>query len=399
MPAPTVIVGASLAGLRAAEALRSGGEEGPIVMIGAEDHLPYDRPPLSKKILIDRDRDAAEVTRLAIPDGLEVEWHLGVAARALSLQRRVVTLAGGDEVAFSRLVVATGAHARRLPALGDLARVHVLRTLDDALGLRADLWAGSPRVAVIGAGFIGLEVASSCRALGLEVTAIEALPVPLERAVGPVLGARIAGRHRASGVRLETGVGVAALEGAGGVEAVRLGDGRVVGADVVLVGVGVSPSVEWLEGSGVDLANGVRCDSRLRVLAGGRPLPGVVAAGDVACWDHPHLGRPVRVEHWTNAVEQGEAAARALLEGDEAEPFAPVPYFWSDQLGSKLQMVGSVEPGDEAILIDDDGTGARWLAAYGRQGRLVAALGSSRPARVMKLRREIEAGAPFPPPD
>lgn len=394
MHEPTVVVGASLAGLRAAETLRREGDDGPIVVIGAEPHMPYDRPPLSKRALTDPDADVAALAALAVPEDLGVEWVLGSPATGLDLERRRVLLDGGD-IAFSRLVIATGARPRTLPATGDLDAVHVLRSLDDSVALRRAL-AAAPAVAVIGAGFIGLEVASSCHQLGLDVTVIEALPVPLERAVGAAMGERIAARHRDAGVRVETGVGVAALEGTGSVEAVRLADGRVVPADVVVVGIGVAPEVDWLAGSGVDVADGVMCDSRLRVLAGGRPLPGVVAAGDVARWATAGGDGSQRAEHWTNAVEQGEAAARTLLHGDAAAPFDPVPYFWSDQLGAKLQMVGHPRPDDDVEVVDDDGAG-RWVAAYGRNGTLVAALGVSRAGKVMALRRQIEAGGPWPP--
>jgi NADPH-dependent 2,4-dienoyl-CoA reductase/sulfur reductase-like enzyme len=391
---PTVVVGASLAGLRAVETLRREGDDGPIVVIGAEPHMPYDRPPLSKRALTDPEADVAALASLAVPEDLGAEWVLGSPATGLDLERRRVLVDGGD-IAFSRLVIATGARPRTLPAAGDLDAVHVLRSLDDSIALRRALAAG-PAVAVIGAGFIGLEVASSCHQLGLDVTVIEALPVPLERAVGAAMGERIAARHRDAGIRVETGVGVASLDGAGSVEAVRLADGRVVPADVVVVGIGVAPEVAWLAGSGVDLADGVSCDSRLRVLAGGRPVPGVVAAGDVARWAAKGGGGSQRAEHWTNAVEQGEAAARTLLHGDDAAPFDPVAYFWSDQLGAKLQMVGQPRPDDDVAVVDDDGTG-RWVAAYGRDGTLVAALGVSRAGKVMALRRQIEAGGPWPP--
>lgn len=394
MHEPTVVVGASLAGLRAVETLRREGDDGPIVVIGAEPHMPYDRPPLSKRALTDPEADVAALASLAVPEDLGAEWVLGSPATGLDLERRRVLVDGGD-IAFSRLVIATGARPRTLPAAGDLDAVHVLRSLDDSIALRRALAAG-PAVAVIGAGFIGLEVASSCHQLGLDVTVIEALPVPLERAVGAAMGERIAARHRDAGIRVETGVGVASLDGAGSVEAVRLADGRVVPADVVVVGIGVAPEVAWLAGSGVDLADGVSCDSRLRVLAGGRPVPGVVAAGDVARWAAKGGGGSQRAEHWTNAVEQGEAAARTLLHGDDAAPFDPVAYFWSDQLGAKLQMVGQPRPDDDVAVVDDDGTG-RWVAAYGRDGTLVAALGVSRAGKVMALRRQIEAGGPWPP--
>lgn len=393
--APTVVVGASLAGLRAVEALRRLGDDGPVVVVGAEAHRPYDRPPLSKRALTDLDADLAGLTALPVPDDLGVEWCLGTPATGVDLARRRVRLAGGDDLAFDRLVLATGATPRRLPGVGERAGVHVLRTLDDAAALRAEL-ARRPDVAVIGAGWIGLEVASSCRQIGLEVAVLEAAAAPLA-ALGPAMGARVAQRHRAAGTRLELGAAVERLEGDGRVDAVRLADGRVVAAGVVVVGIGVQPEVAWLAGSGVDLDDGVRCDSRLRVLAGGRPVPGVVACGDVARWDDAATGRPTRAEHWTSAVEQAEAAAASLVHGDGAAPFASVPYFWSDQLGTKLQMVGTAAPGDEVALVDEDPDGGRWVAAYGRGGRLVAALGAGRAARIMRLRAAIADGAPWPP--
>jgi NADPH-dependent 2,4-dienoyl-CoA reductase/sulfur reductase-like enzyme len=327
---------------------------------------------------------------------LDLEWQLGVRATGLDLDRRRVEVAGGDGVLFDRLVIATGAHPRTLLGAEPGPGVHYLRTVEDALALRDELQAAS-RAVVVGAGFIGLEVAASARHLGVDVTVIEALPVPLERAVGAQMGSAIADLHRRHDVDVRLGVGVEGLVGAGRVEGVRLADGAVIPAEVVVVGIGVAPTTGWLDRSGVDLSDGVLCDERLRVMVGGQVYPDVVAVGDVARWEHPGYGRRVRVEHWTNATEQGEAAARTLLEGEKAPPYAPTPYFWSDQFGLKIQFVGETLPGDEVAVIEGDPAADRFLAAYGRDGRLVAALGVRRPARVMALQALIGAGAPFPP--
>jgi 3-phenylpropionate/trans-cinnamate dioxygenase ferredoxin reductase subunit len=399
MPAdPIVVVGASLAGLRAAESLRRHGHDGPLVIVGAEGRAPYDRPPLSKRVLTAvPGSDVDSMTRLAGAEDLDVEWRLGVAATGLDLTARRVQLADGDDLAYAGLVIATGASARHLPPFAELEGIGVLRTLDDAIWLRAQLEAG-PRVVVVGAGFIGLEVASSCRTLGLDTTVLEYLPVPLERAIGAEMGAVVARRHSERGVTMRFGVTVSGVVGTDRVEGVQLSDGTVVPADVVVVGVGVTPEIEWLHGSGIDVADGVVCDDRLRVCSGGRPLEDVVAAGDVARWAQPANSPPLRLEHWTNAAEQGEAAAETLLRGDDAPSFAPVPYFWSDQHGIKLQFVGRAIPGDEMQVIDGDLDSDKWVVAYGRSGRLVAALGSGRPARVMAMRRALEEEGAFPVP-
>ena len=394
-----VIVGASLAGLRAAESLRHTGHDGPITVVGDERHRPYDRPPLSKQVLTGK--APPDDTALAVPDGLDVTWRLGLMATGLDLEGRRVHLSDGDDIPYDGLVIATGARPRVLPGADPGDGVHYLRTLDEAVRLRDDL-GRSEALAVIGAGFIGLEVASSAQALGVPTVVLEALPVPLERALGAEMGSALMAWHRFRGTDVRAGIGVHELvrrerDGSGRPEGVRLSDGTMVPADTVVVGVGVAPATEWLEGSGLDLGDGVRCDSRLRVLRSGRPVPGVVAAGDVARWDHGGYGEPVRVEHWTNATEAGQAAARTLLLGDEAEPYAPVPYFWSDQHGVKLQFVGRTRPGDDTVILEGSFDEDRVLVAYGDQGRLVAALGIRRPARVMALQRAIASGASFPP--
>ena len=389
-----LIVGASLAGLRAAESLRAAGHEGSITVVGDERHRPYDRPPLSKQVLTGKVEP--EATALPVDEALDLEFVLGTTAVGLDTDRRRVLLAGGSDLAYDGLVIATGATPRVLPAAPPQPGVHYLRTLDDSVALRDDLRAAGP-VVVIGAGFIGLEVACSAASLGHPVVVVEALPVPLERALGPDLGRAVMEWHLAKGLDLRAGQAFETVTGGDRPEAVILKDGTRLPAEVVVVGIGVAPATAWLEGSGVDLADGVLCDERLRVLRGGRPLPDVVAAGDVARWAHPGYGERIRVEHWTNATEAGEAAGRTLLLGDGAEPYSPTPYFWSDQHGTKLQFVGRASAGDETVVLEGSWDDDRLLVAYGRHGRLVGALGLRRPARIMALQRMIAENAPFPP--
>ena len=386
-----VVVGASLAGLRAAEALRREGFDGRITLIGAEDHLPYDRPPLSKQFLAGEQQADDLALRRSPYDDLDLDLRLGVRATGLDLGDRRVTLADGTAVAYDGLVLATGASPRTLPGQPDLDGVCVLRTLDDATALR-DRLAGNPKVVVIGAGFIGSEVAATCRGRGLDVTVLEALPAPLVRGLGPVLGAACGELHRDHGVDLRLGVGVAGIEGEHQVERVRLDDGSVVEADVVVVGVGVVPATGWLEGSGLTIDNGVVCDDTLLA------APGVVAAGDVARWPNAKFGGELmRLEHWTNASEQGVAAVQRLLHGDGPDPavFAPVPFVWSDQYDVKVQTVGSFRGDDTMEVVYGTLDERRFTAVFGRDGRLVGALGFSMPAKVMQYRRMIDEGTSF----
>jgi len=379
-----VIAGASLAGARAAETLREEGFGGSIRIVGEEDRPPYDRPPLSKQVLAG-EWDADRATIPVPVDDLDVEWLLGRRASSLDVADRRIGLDGGDALDFDGLVIATGARPRRLPGTEGLAGVHVVRTLDDSLGLRADLDAAPDRVVVIGAGFIGAEVAATCRGLGLAVTMIEAMPVPLVRALGEEMGAACAEIHRDHGVDLRLGVGVAGLRGDQRVEAVELADGTVVPADVVVVGIGVVPNTEWLEGSGLTIADGVVCDETCLA------APGIVAAGDVARWPNPRFGVDMRVEHWDNALDQGAAAARRLLAGDEGGvPYAPVPWFWSDQYDRKIQLAGRPAPDDEVRVVIGSVEERRFVALYGRAGRLVGVLGMNRPRHVMQFRMKIE---------
>jgi NADPH-dependent 2,4-dienoyl-CoA reductase/sulfur reductase-like enzyme len=386
-----VVVGASLAGLRATETLRREGFDGRIVFVGAEPHLPYDRPPLSKQLLAGEWQPQEIALRRAPYDELDVELRLGVRATALDAGERVLTFDGGETLAFDGALLATGATPRTLPGTPDLDGIFVLRTVDDALDLRARLDAG-PRVVVVGAGFIGSEVAATCRLRGLQVTVLEALPAPLVRGLGPVLGMVCGELHRDHGVDLRLGVGVAAIEGDGRVERVRLDDGSTVEADVVVVGVGVVPVTDWLEGSGLVLDNGIVCDETLLA------APGIVAAGDVARWPNPLFdGELMRLEHWTNAAEQGVAAARRLLvtEGDEPEVYAPVPFVWSDQYDRKIQTVGHFRGDDDMEVVYGTLEERRFVSVFGRNGRLVGALGFSMPAKVMQYRKMIEERATF----
>ena len=379
------IVGTSLAGLRAAETFRREGFDGRIVAIGAESHLPYDRPPLSKELLRGDWEPDQIVLRKQGVDDLDLDWRLDARAVALHTTRQEVELHDGERVAFDGLVIATGATPRRLPNQPNLAGLFTLRTLDDALALR-ELLDAKPKVVVIGAGFIGAEIAATCRMRGLEVTVLEMLPQPMVRGLGPELGSVIAEIHREHGVDLRTGVTVEALEddGAGQVCGVRLGDGSVIEADVVVVGVGVVPETAWLEGSGLTLDNGVVCDETCLA------APGIVAAGDVARWPNPLFDRALmRLEHWTNATEQGVHAARRLL--GHVEPFAPVPFVWSDQYDRKIQTVGVVSADADVDVHVAHGTlqERQFVALFGRGGRLFGALGFNRPRFVMQYRRII----------
>jgi NADPH-dependent 2,4-dienoyl-CoA reductase/sulfur reductase-like enzyme len=384
-------VGASLAGLRATETLRREGFDGRIVLVGAEPHLPYDRPPLSKQLLAGEWGPQELALRRTPYDELDVELRLGVRATALDAAGRLLTLEGDESLPFDGALLATGAAPRTLPNTPDLDGIFVLRTVDHALDLRARLDA-RPRVVVIGAGFIGSEVAATCRMRGLEVTVLEALPAPLVRGLGPVLGMVCGELHRDHGVDLRLGVGVTAIEGDGKVERVRLDDGGTVDADIVVVGVGVAPVTDWLEGSGLVLDNGIVCDETLLA------APGIVAAGDVARWPNPMFdGEVMRLEHWTNAAEQGVAAARRLLvaEGDAPEAYAPVPFVWSDQYDRKIQTVGHFRGDDDMEVVYGSLDERRFVAVFGRNDRLVGALGFSMPAKVMQYRKMIEERASF----
>ncbi len=391
-----VVVGASLAGLRAAEEVRHEGHTGPVVVVGEERHAPYDRPPLSKQVLSGKwDADRIRHHTPDAHDALDLEFRLGRRATGLDIGARLVALDDGTELAYDGLVIATGAATRALPGSEGMAKVWLLRTLDDCLGIRADLAAAgdAPRLIVIGAGFIGSEVAATCRGIGARVTLLEAYHTPLARVLGDEMGRMCADLHVANGMDLRTSVSIDHLESdPGGPDPVTvvLDDGTRLPADVVVVGIGVTPSVGWLEGSGVELDNGVRCDGSLFA------AEGIVAAGDVANWTRPTTGRPARVEHWTNAAEGGAACARNLLAGSvAATPYDPVPFFWSDQYATKIQMIGLPDADDEVVVVSGSGEEGKLIALYRSGDRLGGVLTFSQPAKLMGYRPLLAAGASF----
>jgi NADPH-dependent 2,4-dienoyl-CoA reductase/sulfur reductase-like enzyme len=379
-----VIVGGGLAAARTAEQLRRAEYPGAITIVGDEEHLPYDRPPLSKDVLRGVVDDVLLKPAEFYADN-DITLRLGSAATALDTDARTVTLANGEVVDYDDLVIATGLLPKRIPSLLDLDGVRVLRTLDESLALREH--AGSVRRAVvIGAGFIGCEVAASLRTLGAEVTIVEPQPAPLASVLGRQIGDLVARLHRDEGVDVRCGVGVSGVSGDRHVEKVQLSDGTELNADMVVVGIGSRPSTDWLEGSGVVVDNGVICDVHGRTSA-----PYVWAIGDVASWQDAS-GHQVRVEHWSNVGEQARVIVPAMLGGDAPDVIV-VPYFWSDQYDVKIQCLGEPDAGDVVHLVEDDGR--RFLAYYERDGVVVGVVGGGMPGRAMKARAKIARGAPI----
>jgi NADPH-dependent 2,4-dienoyl-CoA reductase/sulfur reductase-like enzyme len=381
------IVGASLAGLYATQALRAQGFDGEVVVVGDELRRPYDRPPLSKDFLAGK-IEADVLSLESADDDLRAGWLLGSPAVALCPSTREVVLAGGARVRSDGVVIATGARARALP--GNLSGVHVLRTIDDALALRSELLPGA-RLVVIGAGFIGGEVAATAKALGLEVTVVEAMASPLAGPLGAEMGAVVSGLHEAHGVALRCGVGVQGLVGSERVEGVELADGTLLPADVVVVGIGAVPNVEWLADSGIALGNGIECDSQGRT-----SIPAVIAVGDCAAWNDPRLGRPHRVEHWTGAMERPAIAVAALLGGDGWSEGRQVgiPYFWSDQYDVRIQFAGHAAEADSVTIEEGTAESHNLLAVY-RRGEVPVGVLSMNQARLFgRWRRQLNAAVP-----
>lgn len=381
LPDHVVVVGASLSGLRACEAARREGFAGRLTLVGAEHHLPYDRPPLSKDYLDETaipEPPHFPAARTLAHD-LDVEIMLGRPATALDVDAHHLTV-DGRPISYDALLIATGAAARRLAGSDHLEGVHSLRTVDDALAIRTALDVRA-RTVVVGAGFIGSEVASAARKRGLPVTVVEALPTPLVRAVGEHAGEALASLHHRNGTELRCGTGVEALLGSDRVEAVRLTDGTELEADLVVVGIGADPSTGWLEGSGLELENGVVCDAQLQ--AG----PDVYAAGDVARWLSPDFGTFLRLEHWTNAAEQAAHAVRNILDPPAATPYSHIPYFWSDWYGSRIQFVGV--PRGEPVVVTGAWDADAFTALYRDADRLVGAVCLNRRADIMKYRALI----------
>lgn len=395
-----VVVGMGLAGLRAAETLRAEGYTGALTLVGEEPHESYDRPPLSKQFLSGTwDDDRIRLRSAEQLQALEADIRRGVGVERLDLSSRSVHLSDGTDLPYGGLVMATGARARSLPTLAGLPGVHVVRTIDDSRRLAADLSADST-VVVIGGGFIGAEVASTARKLGAEVTLIEPQPVMLARGLGPTLGAAVTSLHQQNGVDTRTGTGVVGGRADGGRTVLELDDGTFLAADVVVVGVGAAPAVEWLEGSGVAVEDGVLCDEACRVLdVSGAVIPGVVAAGDVARWFVPSQAATRRMEHWTNAQEQGTAAARTLLfdaRGEVPPAFDPIPYVWSDQFGRKIQIVGFVRGEDVPHIVSGSLEEGSFLALMERDGELVGAVAVARVPALVQARGLLMSGASWP---
>ncbi len=462
------IVGASLAGIRAAEVLRSDGFSGRISLIGAEKHKPYDRPPLSKNALagelageltgelgnlsldsnlsLDNDLSLDNLARslaLVKPEAysaLELEEWLGFEAVDLNLENMSVGIkesapsfstssssssnssssnssssnepaatdgaptdraptdgvstdrAATDRVAADAILIATGTSPHTLPNPQNLKGIYTLRSIDDCLALQKEFASSPQRVAVIGAGFIGCEVAATAKNLGLEVSIIEMAEAPLKQALGKEMGEIIAAIHLENGVDLRLNARVEALTGSERVEQIQLSDGSVLEADVVIIGIGVFPNTKWLEGSGLALDNGVICDETCLA------APGICAAGDVARWQNRRFGELMRVEHWDNAIEQSRAAARRLLAGSDErsiQPYAPIPWFWSDQYDHKIQLAGLSSPEDKVQIAEGSVEEQKFTALYERDGKITGVLGFNSPRQVMKYRQKIEEDFPL----
>lgn len=385
-----VVVGASMGGLRAAESIRKAGFAGEIVIIGAERHMPYNRPPLSKDALMAEPADLA----FRVPRGAQdADWRLGDAVTGADLANRTVTLASGEMLDWSGLVVASGLSPRRLPLPGPAEGRHVIRTLEDAAALRRELRPGA-RLVIIGAGFIGCEVAAAARVAGIDVDVVAPESVPVERPLQATLGKALQRRHEARGVRFHLGTLPTGFDGTGRVVSVQLDDGTELPADVVLEAVGCTPNTQWLEGNGLDLSDGVLCDNLLRV----EGRKDVAACGDIARFPNPLFDDvPRRVEHWTMVTDTARRAGSTIgahLSGREpdAAPFAPVPSFWSDQYDLRLQSFGAVGLGAQDLRVLEGDLDDEVAVGYHRDGRLVGVVLIGLASRYQHYRSRITGG-------
>ncbi len=388
-PASVLVVGASAAGLSTVEMLRRKGYEGSVTVLGAEAHPPYDRPPLSKQVLCGTWEPSKTALRSQEElSGLEADFVLGDPAAELDLAERAVRTASGRTLRADAVVAATGMRPRRLPGQRDLDGLHLLRTLEDSLALRADLLTAR-RAVVVGEGVLGAEIAATARGMGLPVTVVGPQPAPMAAQLGPLVAGRLAELHAERGVDLRLGTGVdGCTEQDGRVTGVRMDDGEVLPADVVVVAIGAAPVTDWLAGSGVRVDDGVVCDSRCRA------AEGVYAVGDVARWWHEGSGELVRLENRTNATAQSAAVAGNVLGGDQA--YAPVPYFWTDQHDTKIQMHGFPGPDSEVSIVDGDLAGGRFVAQYQQDGRVTGVLGWNMAKQARLRRKEIVGPLPAP---
>jgi NADPH-dependent 2,4-dienoyl-CoA reductase/sulfur reductase-like enzyme len=379
-----VIVGGGLAAARTAEQLRRSEYAGPVTIVGDEDQLPYDRPPLSKEVLR-AETDDVILKPAAFYEENGIALLLGNGARSVDTAKQTLTLADGTEISYDELIIATGLVPKRIPSFPALDGIHVLRNFDESLALRKA--AGSARRAVVvGAGFIGCEVAASLRRMGVDVVLVEPQPSPLASVLGQQIGELVARLHRAEGVDVRCGVSVSEVGGTDRVEKVVLGDGTEFDADLVVVGIGSRPATDWLDGSGLEIDNGIVCDDHGRTSA-----PHVWAIGDVASWRH-RLGHQVRVEHWSNVADQARVVVPAMM-GQDRPAAVSVPYFWSDQYDVKIQCLGEPEADDVVHVVEDDGR--KFLAYYERDGVVAGVVGGGLPGKVMKARAKIAAGAPI----
>lgn len=379
------IVGASLAGLSAARAARAQGFAGRLVIIGDEPHRPYDRPPLSKDFLLGT-VTAKDLFLESDAEELGAEWVLGSGAASLDAASRTIRLNDGSTVEADGIVIATGARARQLPTLAGLSNVFTLRTLADAQALAPALVPGN-KMAVIGAGFIGAEVASAAASRGMDVTMIDTKPVPFAVQLGAEMGGVVAGLHAANGVELISSAVIEVIySGEGRLTGLRLAGGRYLPADVVVVGIGAEPNTGWLEGSGLELGSGVLCDAMGRT-----NVPGIVAVGDCAAWFDQASGTHRRIEHWTCALERAALAVEALLDPDAAPKPAKPHYFWSDQYGVKLQFAGHTAGYDRLEIEAGDALTHSCVAVYYRGDVPVAVLGMNQPRLFTKWRRSLAA--------
>ncbi|MGB3351333.1 MAG: FAD/NAD(P)-binding oxidoreductase [Mycobacterium sp.] len=379
-----VIVGGGLAAARTAEQLRRSEFAGTITIVSDEGHLPYDRPPLSKEVLRSETDDVTLKPAEFYAEN-NITMLLGNGASSVDTAAQIVTLADGTELSYDELIIATGLVPRRISSFPDLAGIHVLRNVDESLALRREA-ESARRAVVVGAGFIGCEVAASLRKLGVDVVLVEPQPSPLASVLGQTIGDLVTRLHRAEGVDVRCGVGVAEVGGDGRVQSVTLGDGTELEADLVIVGIGSRPATGWLDGSGLEIDNGVVCDD-----AGRASAPHVWAIGDVASWRDVVKGQ-VRVEHWSNVADQARVLVPSML-GNDAPAAVSVPYFWSDQYDVKIQCLGEPEATDTVHVVEDDGR--KFLAYYERDGVVVGVVGGGMPGKVMKARSKIAAGAPI----
>lgn len=386
-PRSVTVVGAGLAGHSVAKAMRAQGFDGRLQMVGAEQHRPYDRTPLSKEFLLGI-LGADDLGLERAGEDLHADWHLGRAATGLVTgERHTIELADGERLLSDAVVLATGSRVRRLPT--NLAGVHTVRTLGDAQALKDELKPGA-RLVVVGAGFIGAEIAGGAQSLGLEVTVLEASEAPLSMALGARAGALVGSLHGRNGVSLRSQSTVAGLIGTDRVTGVELDGGEVLAADVVVVGIGAVADTDWLAESGLELeSGGVLCDH-----TGATAVPGVFAVGDCAAWFDPVLDRHHRVEHWTDAKDRGPVVASALL-GLPLPATIRAPYFWSDQYGVKIQFAGRRSREDEFRVESGSVDESSMLATYRRDGELTAVLALGRQPEFMRLRKSLVV--PMPP--